>query len=388
MNNLETIIDYGSNNLRIGVFNQLSEKIYSSKVKISDEAENQNLEKSLDKLIREAEKKISGHLVDASILYDTAGFNFIDLSIKKTFDQPTLIKKHYDNLVDEAKFIITENNFKDQIIHTVITDVIVDNNEKKENIFEEIKIKSLILEIKYICLNKSVINDISKQFKKNNLNILNIYCSSYVKSFFYKKDFENSKNIIFIDIGFERSTALFYKNSKFQFINSKAIGGNNITKDISKIFKLNDDYSEDLKEKFTKDENEFSLSKNISNKNNLYLEIKEKKISTKLLKQIIEARLDEIVELTVIKDSYFKKIYDLQKPKIIFLGSGSKLLSNTLNLETKKFFSELVFKEDDDSKICTAGINYHTSEERSLTWSKKKPRKLGFFESFFNLFSK
>ena len=166
MNNLETIIDYGSNNLRIGVFNQLSEKIYSSKVKISDEAENQNLEKSLDKLIREAEKKISGHLVDASILYDTAGFNFIDLSIKKTFDQPTLIKKHYDNLVDEAKFIITENNFKDQIIHTVITDVIVDNNEKKENIFEEIKIKSLILEIKYICLNKSVINDISKQFKR------------------------------------------------------------------------------------------------------------------------------------------------------------------------------------------------------------------------------
>ena len=43
-----------SNNLRIGVFNQLSEKIYSSKVKISDESENQNLEKSLDKWIREA----------------------------------------------------------------------------------------------------------------------------------------------------------------------------------------------------------------------------------------------------------------------------------------------------------------------------------------------
>ena len=46
-----------------------------------------------------------------------------------------------------------------------------------------LKIKSLILEIKFICLNKSLINDISNKFKKNNLNILNIYCSSYVKSF-------------------------------------------------------------------------------------------------------------------------------------------------------------------------------------------------------------
>ena len=118
MNNLETIIDFGSKNLRIRVFDQSSNNNLFFKIKINNNLENQNIEKILNKLIRDAEKKLSGHLVDVNILYDEAsGFNLIDISIKKTFDQFTLIKKHYDNLIDEANFIISENNFKDQIIH-------------------------------------------------------------------------------------------------------------------------------------------------------------------------------------------------------------------------------------------------------------------------------
>ena len=95
MSNLETIIDFGSKNLRLGVFDQSSEIIYSSNVKIIENFENENLEKSLDKLIRDAEKKLSTHLVDINVLYDSAKFNFIDLSIKKSLDHPTLISKYY-----------------------------------------------------------------------------------------------------------------------------------------------------------------------------------------------------------------------------------------------------------------------------------------------------
>ena len=54
MNNLDTVIDFGSKNLRLGVFNQSSEIIYSSNIKIVEESENENLDKSLDKLIRDA----------------------------------------------------------------------------------------------------------------------------------------------------------------------------------------------------------------------------------------------------------------------------------------------------------------------------------------------
>ena len=388
MSNLETIIDCGSKNLRLGVFDQSSERIYSSNATITEFDENKSFEKSLNQLIRDAEKKLSTHLVDVNILYDTSKFNFIDLSIKKSFDQPTLISKHYDSLVEEANFIVSENNFKDQVIHIIVNNIIIDGNKKIEVISEEIKIKFLILEIKFICLNKSLLSIISNKFKKNNLNISNIYCSSYIKSIFYKKNLEIKNNLIFLDIGFERTSALFFNNNKFQFLNSIPLGGNNITKDISKILKLSIEYSENLKIKFNKDEKEISLEKNSSNNINLYSEIIKKNISIDLLKQIIEARVNEIIELTILNNNYFKKINSTKKQCIVFIGNGSKLIPNINSINSKKIFSDLIFFEENDSKICDAGINYYKSNESYLTKSKKKPKKTGFFEKFFNLFSK
>ena len=388
MSNLDTIIDFGSKNLRLCVFNQSSEKIYSSNIKIDEVLENDNLDKALKKLVRDAEKQLSTHLADVNILYDSPEFNFIDFSIKKSFDQPTLISKYYKTLVEEANFIISENNFRDQVIHIDINNIIVDDNRKLENLFDDIKIKSLILEIKFICLKKSTINDLSNKFKKNNLNILCIYCSSYVKSFFYKKSIDTRKNIIFLDIGYERTSALFFNNNKFEFFNSVPIGGNNITKDISKVLKLDISYSEDLKRKFDQNENEISFDKNSKNDINLFSEISEKNISIDLLKQVIQARVDEIINISIIQNNYFKNINSSEKPKIIFIGNGSKLISFINNFNLKNSFSELIFFDESDIKICEAGINYHKSDERSLISIEKKLKKTGFFEKFFNLFSR
>ena len=321
MNNLDTIIDFGSKNLRLGVFNQSSEKVYSSNIKINEVLENNNLDNALKNLVRDAEKQLSTHLADVNILYDSSEFNFIDFSIKKSFDQPTLISKHYKSLIEEANFIISENNFRDQVIHIDINNIIVDENRKLENLFDDIKIKSLILEIKFICLKKSTINNLSNKFKKNNLNILCIYCSSYVKSFFYKKSIDTRKNIIFLDIGYETTSALFFNNNKFQFLNSVPIGGNNITKDISKVLKLDISYSEDLKTKFDKNENEISFNKISTNDINLFSEISEKNISIDLLKQVIQARVDEIINISIIQNNYFKNINSSEKPHGHFFGN-------------------------------------------------------------------
>ena len=180
MNNLDVIIDYGSQNLRLSVFNNFSESIYSSKLKISHE-KNQSFEETLNILIRDAEKNLSTHLDYVNVLYDSSNLYVIDLSIKKSFDQPTSIKNIYENLIEEAKFIVSENNFKDKVLHIIINNIIIDENKKIDEIIKNIKIQSLILEIKFICLSKLIIDNLSKKFKKNNLNISNIYCASYVK---------------------------------------------------------------------------------------------------------------------------------------------------------------------------------------------------------------
>ena len=111
-------------------------------------------------------------------------------------------------------------------------------------------------------------------------------------------------------------------------------------------------------------------------------------ISIELLKQIIEARVDEIIELLVFETNYINNLNVKIKPKLVIFGSGSSLLSYNSNIRAKNMVSEIIIVDENDSNVCRSGLDYHNSDESFLNKIKKKARKLGFFETFFNLFSK
>ena len=388
MSNFEAIIDIGSKNLRLGIFDNTSKNIYSSEQQIEDRLADSGLERSLNILIRNAEKYLSSHIDNVVVLYDSPKIYSLDVSIKKTFDYSTSLKKVYDSLIEEAHYLVSQNNFKDEIIHLVINNIIINNKKILKNIIEDIKIKSLILEIKFICLNKSKISKISNILKRSNLKILNLYCSSYVKTFCYKNKLESKDYVIFLDIGYEKTCSLIFNNDKFEFFNSIPLGGNDITKDISKVLNLNYNYSEDLKLKFNNNKNNLSFNKSSLAKNNIYSEIIEKNISIDLLKQIIGARMDEIIDLVLLKSSFIKNTNPNVKPKLVIMGGGAKVLSYNYKLCINKLLSNLNIFYEHDLNICEAGFKYHKSDESFLTKTKKKTKKQGFFETFFNLFSK
>ena len=229
MNNFKAIIDFGSKNLRLGIFDKSSKNIYSSEQKISNNLESTGLDKSLEILIRNAEKYLSTHIDNVLVLYDSPNFYSLDLSIKKVFDYITPIKKVYNTLIEESHFLVSQNNFKDKIIHLVVNNILIDGNKKLDKFSDDINIKSLTLDIKFICLSKFSLDQISNKFKKNNLKILNLYCSSYVKTIFYKKQFNIKDHIIFLDVGYERTSSIAFNNSKFDFFKSIPLGNNNIT---------------------------------------------------------------------------------------------------------------------------------------------------------------
>ena len=383
MNNFDAILDVGSKNLKLGVFNNENKNIYSAKKIIND-----TFEKSLNILVRDAEKYLSSHIDDVVVLYDSPKYYSLEISIKKVFDYSTSIKKIYNDLIQEAHFLISRNNFKDQVIHLIINNIIVDENKTLDKITNDFKIKSLVLEIKFICLNKILIENITNKFKNNNLKISNLYCTSYVNIFSFKKQLVSKDYLYFIDIGFERSSGFIFNNNKFESFKSIPIGGNNITKDISKILKLSIEYSEDLKIKFNRSENDISFIKNSTNEINPFSETIEKNISIDLLKQIIVARLDEIIELSILESASIKNLNSLSKHKLIITGGGSLLLPNNYNLSINKIFSELVSYDENDSLVCETGLDYHKSNESFHIKIREKFKKSGFFENFFNLFSK
>ena len=388
MSNLETIIDFGSKNLRLEIYNEKSKNVFSSTETIINNLEGVSIENSLIKLIRNAEKYLSTHIENVIVLYDSAEYYSVDVSIKKVFDQQTKLELVYENLIEEAHFIVSQNYFKDQVIHLKINSITINEKKKLEEINKELKIKSLILEIKFLCLSKKITKKIYDLFKINNLSISNLYCSTYVKTFYYNQKFKNKNSLIFLDIGFNKTSCIILNNNKFKYFNTIAIGGNTITKDISKILNLDYKYSEELKINFNKNEDQLYLNKSILNNMNPFKKILNRKNSVQLLKQVIEERVKEIINLSIYSNNPYINTNTIHKFHVIFIGSGSKILSNSFNFNVQKVLSKLIFFDEKDSLICEAGLNYFKSNESSHTQTKKKYKKLGIFESFFNLFSK
>ena len=81
--NYSTIIDFGSSELRLGVFDDKLSKLFFQSKDISQKDNFEEYLKSINFLIREAENKISAHLENITVLYDTPEIFTIDLSIKK-----------------------------------------------------------------------------------------------------------------------------------------------------------------------------------------------------------------------------------------------------------------------------------------------------------------
>ena len=387
--NYSTIIDFGSSELRLGVFDDKFSKLFFQSKDISQKNNYEEYLKSINFLIREAENKISTHLENITVLYDTSKIFTIDLSIKKKLDQKTIFKDICSSIILEANQLIKDCYINKKIIHLIIKKYII-NDKEFLNIPNKIpKLNSVILEIKFICLPYNQYKNVFETFKKNNLKIINFFSSSLVKSFKYIDFFKENKFVAFLDIGLDRTTIIFFINQKLDCLNSIPIGGNHISKDISQIMKLSLDESEKLKKTFNKSEIDFSYSEADSSDNtDIIKKIIGKNISIDLLKKVVLTRVEEIIELSFKGMNISKNIDKKQNLNLVLIGNGSKIFNrNSFQIEDKYNFKEINFYEENDIEICEAGLMFEENfKDENPQKLKKNQKTLGLFHRFFNIF--
>ena len=388
--NYSTIIDFGSRKLRLGVFdNKLSKLFFQSKT-ISQNTNYEEYLKSINFLIREAENKISSHLENISVLFDTSDISTIDLSIKKKLDQKIFFKDVYSSIILEANQLIKDCYINKKIIHFIIKKYIINGEEFSNTPNETSEIKSIILEVKFICLPYNSYKNIIEIFKKNNLKILNFSLTSLVKSFRYLNSFKENKIVAFLDIGLNRTTLILFINQKLEYLNSIPIGGNHVSKDISKIMKLSFDESENLKKTINGSDLNFTYYKSEQNDQDyLTKKFEGKNIKIELLKKVVLARAEELIQLSFKDIRVLENINKEQNLNLVLIGDGSKIFNkNSFQIENKYNFKEISFYEENDFEICEAGLAFKKQfikeEQEKL---KKNHKKMGFFHKFFNLFA-
>ena len=378
--NYFNIIDLGSSRVRLSVFDNKLINIFSESKNLSfikDEIDNFN---NIQNLIKKAEKKISSHLDNIILLVDSNKLLNIQLSIQKSTDINTNVGIIYKSILMELNQLIKSNYLEYDIIHTILDSCIIDNVKHDELPKNINKIKNLKINFTIICFPRKNIELLRKNFNKYNIQILSILCTSFTKTLSYLNKLSHNK-LSFMDIGWERTSIIIYENYKLKFIDTIPIGGFHITKDISKIFKIDLEEAENIKKSFNKSENEFSY-KNEEKLNQISaVEIFNKNISVDLLKKVILYRVQEIIDL-----SLNKLQINLKNTDLFLIGGGSILFkNNSFYLKDKSEFNSINYYVEQDAEICKSGLTYYLNNSVMLEKSKKKQ---GLFEKFFNFFGR
>ena len=347
------------------------------------------IDKTLEKTVLEIEKKTGEFLDNVNLMIDSPDVLSISLSVLKKSDKKFLIKKDIEFLIQDAKQQIINGYPDKDIIHVIVTNYKI-NDIDYNTMPLNIECNKISIDILFICYPKILIEKFEILFSKHQILINQFICTSYAKSFTYKEHFDEFNQIVFLDIGYEKTSVIFYEKETIKFFDVLLIGGHHITKDISKVLKLSIELSEKIKLNLNKNIIFSDSEKNTEIFQKEFLEkINEKELSVDLIKNIIFARIEEILNLS------FKTIKQNQplelnnQLKIVLIGQGSKVLDNKyIDIrETTPLIDEIDFFEESTSSICQSGMKLLNGiNKQEVAFVAKKSEKKGIFERLFYFF--
>ncbi len=283
---------------------------------------------AIEKAVKEAEDSsgIEIHVVNVGIAgqHINSTIHHGSITRQQTSDEITI--EDINRLTSDMHRIVTPPG--SQIIHVMPQDYIVDY---EEGIKDPVGMSGVKLEADFhiITAQTNAINNINKCVKRAGLDIENLILEPLASSLAVLSDEEKEAGVCLIDIGGGTTDiAIFHEN----IIRHTAVipfGGNIITGDIKQGCMVMQHQAELLKTKFGSAIAEEAVQNEIVTipgiRNRSY-----KEISTKNLASIIQARMEEIVELAhteIIASGYMGKLAG----GIVVTGGGA-LLNNLRQL--------------------------------------------------------
>lgn len=366
--NFEVYFDLGSSKIRAAAIttnNTLKNFYYESEFFF----DYKNSESKIDKIISNLEKDTKEYLDNVNLAVDSSELLSISLSLSKKLENSKVKKEDVQFLIKDAKQQILRNYPNQNIIHIIIKNFKIDKIDYS-TLPTDINCNLLSIDIIFICLPKKITEDLRNLFSKFDVSINQFFCSSYARSVNYKNNFASIDDISFIDMGFNRTSITYYHKNKLSFFHTMKIGGNHITKDISKLLGLDLIEAEKIKLYFDKDPN-ILIDKNLS---------------IELIQKIIFARIEEILELCVKSIQTNEHPGQQEDSKMILMGEGSKILDNKFKDEIS-FPQKIDLLEETTRDISESALKLSKGlNKQEVIIIPKKQIKEGFFERLFHFF--
>ena len=320
---------------------------------------------------------------DVSIILNQVDLFCTNLSGFKKLNGSKVEKEDLDYILNEARNSIFHNQKYSSIIHILNTNFILDKSKQNKiplNIFGD----HLSMHMTFISIPENNLKNIQEVFKQSGLKIDRIISKPFAEGINLLNKKKDLKNFVSINFGNELSTISLYENTSLVFFKTFPFGTNSIFEDINQLCSI------------TKDEIELIVENLYESKSN-YIEQKffiisdYKKLSTNHIKEIISARVKEIIDFTFNKNKNL--IYYENKISKINLLFEDKVIFKSLNILFKDYLQfnqnkiEIVASPNDDfaSLFGAAELIFKGWHNEALPYSNKKKSMISsFFERLFS----
>ena len=149
-----------------------------------------SLEKSIEKNIKEVEKKIDAFVNSIFLMIDTDEKISIYISLMKKLDNKKIQIKDIHHLVQDAKQQIVRAHNDKIIAHIIVNKYNIDGLDYT-SVPSDISCDKISIDVEFICFPGNLIKKIELLFNNFQISIDKIICSNYAKSFVNDKDESN-----------------------------------------------------------------------------------------------------------------------------------------------------------------------------------------------------
>ena len=399
------IIDISSENIKCVIFesnNEGSREVVSSSLIKSQGINNCKIinpskaSKAIRQCVTEAEKKGKVSLNKINVVLEQPEFLCTKLSKSRKIGGSKIQQEDIEFLLKEAKKQIILNDKTQSIIHIFNHNYIVDGKKFLE---EPIDIYADFLshEMTFITLPINNLKNINQVFFECDLEVERLISLTFSLGSKLLNSNQLENGSILIEFEFERTSIGIFK--KLALVDSLTfpIGANHFSKDISKVCSLSLEESENIRNtiNFSPTNNAQIFDESDYLKEVFFKTSKYRKISKNLILKVIEARLNEMLE--IIQKHLKESGVDLNSQSdFCITGKYSnvlnleKYLSVFFKLEVKKVDTENNSNLFDGFTACVGAYNIIKDgwETEAIACSDKtKNEKAGFFARLFGNYS-
>ena len=340
------IIELGDVNLKCLIFKINKEnnlEILSSVVTESDGIQNElvvNLKKAsnaIRSIISKAEKIANISLKKINVVFEQPDFLCTNFSKHKKIDGSKIQRHDIEFLLREGKKQLTLNDKTQSIIHIFNHNYIVDGKIFAEEPIE-VFADTLSHEMTFITAPINNLKNINQAFIECDIEIERLISQTFALGAKLFDSNELRSGSVLINLESKKISLGIFKNLALVHSTTSSFGIDYITSDISKVCSLNLEEAEKITNNF---DFSFQNNQNLFDENNylksiFFIKSNFRKISKKLILDVVKARLDEIFEM--LKKQLFIPGFNFNSGfNFLLVGEGTKL--SNLGIYTANFFS-------------------------------------------------